>query len=79
MQIFCSTRQHEILVNAADAAGTDVHTYVIGHAMRGAGKPAEKGTPLVIDGSAADKLREAAAAQGINATKLVDQLLVGLR
>ena len=76
MQIFASKRQHEILIEAAKAAGTDVHTYVMGFAMRGAQYSSSKGTPLVLEGDVSERLRIAAQAQGINASALVAQLLV---
>lgn len=76
MTVICSTVQKELLEGAAESSGTDASTWLLAHAMRGAGASSKDGAPLVITGPVADKLRALGDKQGISPDRALEQLLI---
>lgn len=75
MTVICSTVQKGILEGAAVAANTDASTWILAHALKGAGG-ARDGAPLIITGPVADKLRALGDRQGISPDRALEQLLI---
>lgn len=75
LQVICTPKQEEIIDQAAEAAGMghDRSAWILAHSLRAASGPAGEGTPLLITGNLAERIRATAAQQGVTPEKIVEQ------
>lgn len=76
MTVICSVPQKGILESAAKAARSDASIWILAHALRGAGAADKEGSPVIITGPVADKLRALGDRQGISPDRALEQLLI---
>lgn len=76
LQIPATDLQRGACEQAAARAGSDVNTWALAHLMRAATKQDAAGSPVVITGEVADRLRQLASDQGIDPDRALKQLLI---
>lgn len=76
IQIVCSKQQKQMLETASGVTGAEFSVWAMAHLLRDASRQDTKRAPAIIVGEVADKLRTAAAVQGVTVDRLIEQLLV---
>lgn len=76
IQISVTDKQLSAIKAAAASAQSDVNAWALAKLMRAAGEQRSAGTPIVISGEVADRLRAVADDQGISPDRAVEQLLL---
>lgn len=76
LQLVCTAAQRKLIEEQAARARTDVSTWVLAHCVRPAGMDGHPGSPLILGGQVADRLRDLAERQGINTDRALEQLLI---
>ena len=79
LQIPVTPKQRGIIEAAAERAASDVNTWSLAQVMAAStrvidGMPA--GSPIVLSGGVADRLRALASSQGVSPARVVEQLLL---
>lgn len=78
LQIPLTAQQRQILQGAADRARCDLNTWSLAHLIRAAKAQESSGSPLVVGGRVADRIRQLSAEQGITTDSELEQLLASL-
>lgn len=74
LQVLCTPKQEEIINTAVAAAGTDRSAWMLAHCLRAASPTGtSEGSPLMITGDLADRIRAIAAEQGVQPEEIVRQ------
>jgi uncharacterized protein (DUF1778 family) len=74
--VVCSAAQKDLVTAAAKTAKADTSSWVLVHALAATRVENVAGSPLVILGPAADRLRAMSDEQGISAERALEQLLI---
>lgn len=73
LQVLCTPKQEEIINKAVEVSGaTDRSAWMLAHCLRAANGSSE-GSPLMITGDLADRIRASAAEQGVQPEEIVRQ------